>query len=94
MTLAVEGIENFIQRIGWIAIARGLVILKRVGDGTTRETSDKAFVRIIGGAVAANVVGGAIFFAHTFGLSLPILRGLFIGICRTVVLVRGRTRVI
>ena len=72
MALAVEGIENFIQLIGWIAIARGLVILKRVGDGTTRETSDKGFVHIIGGAVAANVVGGAILFAHTFGLTLPI----------------------
>lgn len=72
MVLAVEGIENFIQLIGWIAIARGLVILKRVGDGTTRETSDKGFVHIIGGAMAANVVGGAILFAYTFGLTLPI----------------------
>ena len=61
MALAVEGIENFIQLIGWIAIARGLVILKRVGDGTTRETSDKGFVHIIGGAVAANVVGAPSF---------------------------------
>ncbi|MGC9216520.1 hypothetical protein [Acidithiobacillus sp.] len=72
MALAVEGIENFIQLIGWIAITRDLMILKRVGDGTTRETSDKGFVHIIGGAIAANVVGGAILFAHTFGLTLPI----------------------
>lgn len=72
VALAVEGIENFIQLIGWIAIGRGLVILKRVGDGTSRETSDKGFVHILGGALAANVVGGAILFAHTFGLTLPI----------------------
>lgn len=47
----VEGTEKCIRLIGWIAIARTLVILKQVGDDTTRETSDKGFVHIIGGAI-------------------------------------------
>ncbi|MFA6183157.1 MAG: hypothetical protein ACYCR3_11660 [Acidithiobacillus sp.] len=70
--LAVMVIENFVQLVGWLAVFRGLVILKRVGDGTTRESSDTAFVHIIGGALAANVVGTAIALGHTFGLTLPI----------------------
>ena len=67
-----DGDENFVQLVGWLAVFRGLVILKRVGDGTTRESSDTAFVHIIGGALAANVVGTAIALGHTFGLTLPI----------------------
>ena len=35
-----DGDENFVQLVGWLAVFRGLVILKRVGDGTTREISD------------------------------------------------------
>lgn len=48
------------------------LILKLVGSGTNRESSDKGFEHILGGALAAIVVGGAILFAHTFGLTLPI----------------------
>jgi hypothetical protein len=33
-------IENLVQLVGWLAVFRGLVILKRVGGGTTRESSD------------------------------------------------------
>ncbi len=74
MTTAVEAIEFFIQVVGWLAITRGLMILKEVGDGTAGNgvSAKKGVTHIFGGGMATSVVATAKALGSTFGLTLPI----------------------
>ncbi len=75
MTMAVEAIEYFIQTVGWIAIIRGLMILKRVGDGTGSsrgDTAEKGVTHILGGGMATAIVATAKAIGSTFGVSMPL----------------------
>lgn len=74
MTTAVEAIEFFIQVVGWIAIVRGLMILREVGNGTAGQgvSAKKGVTHILGGGLATVCVATAQAIGATFGLTLPV----------------------
>ncbi len=74
MTTAVEAVEYFVQVVGWIAIVRGLMILREVGNGSAGQgvTARKGVTHIMGGGLATVCVATAKAIGSTFGLTLPI----------------------
>lgn len=74
MSIGVEAIEYFIQVVGWIAIVRGLMILREVGNGTAGQgvSAKKGVIHILGGGLATVCVATAQAIGSTFGLTLPI----------------------
>lgn len=74
MSTAVEAIEFFVQVVGWIAIVRGLMILREVGNGTAGQgvSAKKGVTHILGGGLATVCVATAKAIGSSFGLTLPV----------------------
>lgn len=74
MTTAVEAVEYFVQVVGWIAIVRGLMILREVGNGSAGQgvTARKGVTHIMGGGLATVCVATAKAIGASFGLTLPV----------------------
>jgi hypothetical protein len=74
MSTAVEAVEYFVQVVGWIAIVRGLMILREVGNGTAGQgvSAKKGVTHILGGGLATVCVATAKALGATFGLTLPV----------------------
>ena len=66
---AFYSIIGLIQVVGFIAIIRGLLIFKALGDQRNQASLSKAILHIIPGAMLINCVEVASIFSNTVGLS-------------------------
>ena len=66
---AVGGVMLFIQFIGWVSIVRGLFLLN-AASGQGQVSLGAGLTHIVGGVMAANVVGTLQILEKTTGLSL------------------------
>lgn len=61
----------FVQLIGWIAFARGWLLIRDIVDGTSKSSMLSGFTHVIGGALAANI--GSVLKALQATLGITII---------------------
>ncbi len=61
----------FVQLVGWIAFARGWLLIRDIVDGTSKSSMLSGFTHVIGGALAANI--GSVLKALQATLGITII---------------------
>ena len=67
---AMRGILMFVKVVGVIAVFRGILILKKIGEGQQGGEMGRALTHILGGAAAVNINATINMLANTVGMTL------------------------
>lgn len=69
---AVSSILGFVQFIGLVAFARGLLLFHKYGEGAEKDGLGRGFTHLLGGSAAMNITTTAQILANSFGATAAL----------------------